>query len=157
MDRILIEKWNSVVTPNDTVIHLGDFSFKAGRDLKSNYISKLNGKIHLLMGNHDNYKAVMAAGFETVRQGIWDYKFYDNERKENRKVFLCHYPMISWNGSFHGRPHLFGHVHSGPRNHDFNKKQPNSYDVGVDNNDFYPVNMVDLINKMEKTGEVNAY
>lgn len=148
MDETLIENWNRVVDPKDTVIHLGDFSFKAGNRIPE-YVSRLNGKKFLLLGNHDDERTVRDAGFDGLRFGFWDFKFFDHKRGEKRKAFLCHYPMLAWNASFHGRPHLFGHVHSGPRNHPFDQRKPNSYDVGVDNNEFTPVNLVDLMNSME--------
>ena len=51
-DEMLIEKWNSVIGANDTVLHLGDFAF---RNING-YTSKLNGNKILLRGNHD-YKS----------------------------------------------------------------------------------------------------
>lgn len=153
MDHTLIENWNSVVGEEDEVLHLGDFSFKAGKNLRENYVSKLNGKIHLILGNHDNPREVRSAGFESIHPSLWEYHFYDKVRREKRKVVLCHYPMLSWNASFHGRPHLFGHVHSGPYNFEFDIKRPNSYDVGVDNNEFTPIELVDLLDRMERDNQ----
>ena len=49
MNRTMTEKWNSVVGLEDTVYHLGDFSM--GNPGK--YREKLNGKIVLILGNHD--------------------------------------------------------------------------------------------------------
>lgn len=48
-DKMITEKWNSVVNKNDTVLHLGDFAF---RNIKEN-TENLNGKKILLRGNHD--------------------------------------------------------------------------------------------------------
>lgn len=52
-DEILIHRWNSVVNPEDKVYHLGDFCF-AGVDNIA-IAGRLNGKKHLIMGNHDHY------------------------------------------------------------------------------------------------------
>ena len=46
MDKDMIDKWNRVVSKNDTVYHLGDFG-----DHK--VASKLNGNIILLYGNYE--------------------------------------------------------------------------------------------------------
>ena len=48
-DEMLIEKWNSVVGTEDTVLHLGDFAFKGIEE----YSKRLNGNKILLRGNHD--------------------------------------------------------------------------------------------------------
>ena len=58
MNDTIISNWNSVVSKNDTVYHLGDFAFKWVLNLKASDIipyweSKLNGKIVHLKGNHD--------------------------------------------------------------------------------------------------------
>ena len=52
MDNALINNWNSVVTDDDDVYILGDFSYKSEDPI--DYLKKLNGKKHLIVGNHDN-------------------------------------------------------------------------------------------------------
>lgn len=49
----LIAKWNSVVTPTDFVIHVGDFCDSGVVDLME-YRKRLNGNIVLVKGNHDD-------------------------------------------------------------------------------------------------------
>lgn len=149
MDEKLIENWNSVVGKNDIIFHLGDFAFRNASNV-SNYVNKLNGKITLLMGNHDKFSAVRNAGFERVIDGHLDLKIFDENTDREWGVFLFHYPLISWSSSYHGRSSFHGHVHSGPFNHPFNQKAFNSYDVGVDNNNFTPINMIEQLAKMEK-------
>lgn len=52
MDYEMIRRWNSVVQPEDHVLHLGDFGF--GSKAKLAETAKwLNGKITLVRGNHD--------------------------------------------------------------------------------------------------------
>ncbi|WP_084205698.1 metallophosphoesterase family protein [Thiomicrorhabdus chilensis] len=48
-DEFLVSNWNSVVKEGELVIHLGDFSSKKGLDI----LNRLNGRIILLLGNHD--------------------------------------------------------------------------------------------------------
>lgn len=55
MNAILIEKWNAKVKKDDVIWHLGDFCF-GGKDNIKEIFPKLNGKINLVLGNHDNYK-----------------------------------------------------------------------------------------------------
>ena len=56
MNNEIIRRWNSVVGKNDIVYHLGDFSF-GNRRQKIEILSKLNGRIILLKGNHDRGKS----------------------------------------------------------------------------------------------------
>lgn len=51
MNDAMVAGWNSVVSPEDTVYHLGDFAF-AARAVEY-YTPKLNGKKILILGNHD--------------------------------------------------------------------------------------------------------
>ena len=53
MNEKLIELWNAVVGPEDTVYDLGDFAFcNKLKDLKS-VARRLNGSHVLILGNHD--------------------------------------------------------------------------------------------------------
>ncbi|GAC1409138.1 MAG: metallophosphoesterase family protein [Burkholderiaceae bacterium] len=51
-DESLIERWNSVVKPDDTVWHLGDVLF--GQQSFA-ILPRLHGLKNLVMGNHDQY------------------------------------------------------------------------------------------------------
>ena len=70
-EDMLIAKWNSVVTAEDTVVILGDYAFKGIQD----YTRKLNGYKALVRGNHDkrNDHAYYAGGFDYVYNSIVDY------------------------------------------------------------------------------------
>ena len=127
-DDALVEKWNSVVSKKDTVYHLGDFAmFKSipGKDRMKAYRKlrmRLNGKIHLVLGNHDNMSQELYSTFTKVYEGLKEVKV------DGEKITLCHFPMRSWNRSFHGSFHLFGHVHGRLENVDTGA----SCDVGID-------------------------
>lgn len=49
----IIDEWNSVIGPDDRVIHCGDFAF--GEDLEKieEVVNLLNGRVTLILGNHD--------------------------------------------------------------------------------------------------------
>ncbi len=53
MDNALIDNFNSRVKPGDTAYIIGDFAF-ADHDP---YLSKMNGDLHLVLGNHDHSKS----------------------------------------------------------------------------------------------------
>lgn len=52
MNNELIYRWNQVVRNDDVVFHLGDFCLGKAKKWNS-ILDKLNGKICLILGNHD--------------------------------------------------------------------------------------------------------
>jgi len=127
-DEALIENWNRVVKPGDTVWHLGDFGFgKYEAMLK--IFKRLNGNKHFVCGNHDQ------VGYELP----WATKHDMKELRIQGTIYqLCHFPMRSWNKSYHGARSLFGHVHGTLSPHCW------SCDVGTDCWDFTPVSFDQL-------------
>ena len=63
----------------------------------------------------------------------------------SQKIYLNHFPFLSYSGDNHGTWQLFGHIHSNQQSsniidkHRLTLLQPEQYDVGVDNNNFTPV------------------
>jgi calcineurin-like phosphoesterase family protein len=126
MDEALIARWNETVRPGDTVHHLGDFLSRGPHDA-TYYLDRLNGKIHLVAGNHD--KPVIrdhAERFASVTM-------MNEVVVSGQSMILCHYPMREWDGAYAGTWHLHGHVH-GRLNHD---PVGRSMDVGVDSQEDY--------------------
>ena len=106
MDRVIMENWNSRVSDDDDIYVLGDVMFRNTKP-PEDYLSRLKGRKHLIIGNHDrSWMNVCDASryFETV-----DNLLYIVD--EGRQVVLCHYPMMTW-------PHVtkscmvFGHIHN---------------------------------------------
>ena len=58
MNEGLVEAWNAAVGPRDTVWHLGDVAFLSDLCV-AGWLSRLNGRIHLLIGNHDSVKELI--------------------------------------------------------------------------------------------------
>lgn len=152
MNEALINNWNNVVRPEDTVYHLGDFCF-GGSYLFNNVISRLNGHIQLIIGNHDmkNLNAAALSRFETVQT-------QSQIVIENRPIYLNHYPFLCYGGSYRSEKgavwQLFGHVHTCKINNtgkDFERLQhlfPYQYDVGVDFNNFTPISYEEVRDKI---------
>lgn len=90
-NRLLIDNWNSVISKDDFVFHLGDVSagvnkHENGYEKLKKIMNALNGEKHLIRGNHDHYtneQYVNDFGFSSVN----DYIVY-------KDYFLCHYPLI---------------------------------------------------------------
>lgn len=130
MNEALIRNWNAVVPKNGQVFVLGDMFWKQG-DLEKcvKVMDRLNGKKWLIAGNHDGFgrEDYLEMGFEDAR----DYL----ELSVNKQHVICsHYPMLEWNGFYHGSWHLHGHVHGRGSHFSFRVM-----DVGVDANNYFPV------------------
>lgn len=106
MDEELIRRWNSVVTPSDSVYILGDFCWSRNSDDWINYLNKLNGQKFLIKGNHD---AKLTDKAKKKFAQICDYK----EVKENGKtIILSHYPILTYRSDYRENIYMFyGHVH----------------------------------------------
>jgi len=145
MNTKLIEKWNKKVKPNDTIYILGDFAFCNG-ELANTILQRLNGKKHLIRGNHDHFltrKEFDKSHFEWVK----DYHLLKTQHKGFKvKLALSHYPMYSWDSKYHGSIHLYGHVHDTEIEVDLGK----SFNVGVDVNDFAPVSLNKIMERADE-------
>ena len=61
LDEYIIERWNSVVRPEDVVYHLGDVGKFSSEEDAEQIIKRLNGDKYLIMGNHDYGNAELAS------------------------------------------------------------------------------------------------
>jgi calcineurin-like phosphoesterase family protein len=103
MDVTLICNWNGCVRPDDEVWHLGDLTFKADK-AAADYLNRLNGRKHLIWGNHDSSKVRALSGWASSQP-------YAELSLNGRKIVLLHYGMRIWNKSHHGALHFYGHSH----------------------------------------------
>ena len=142
MDETIINNWNNVVKDTDTVYIGGDFCYKSGKD-PVEYLKRLNGHKHLLVGNHD--KSVLKN--PTARRYFESTKDIMNITDEDKRVVLCHYPMVEWDGFFRGAIHLYGHIHNNISNNTYGivKNIPNCYNIGADVLGFTPRTLKEII------------
>ena len=124
MDRELIRRHNEVVGKDDTIIHAGDFAYRNARSPKS-YLDELAGHHIFVRGSHDHWMD------ETVRD-ILDLKIDD------QFLVICHYALRTWPRSHFNSWQLHGHSHGAL------EPEGKQWDVGVDNNDFYPVSFENI-------------
>lgn len=123
-DELLIQAWNKKVSPKDTVYHLGDFSFgKVDQTLE--LLKRLNGKIVLIPGNHDEEQKwftneEVMCKFDAVVQR-------KNLRYNGNRYVLDHYPIHEWRNKHRGWCHLHGHSHGYTDSWGLRR-----FDVGVD-------------------------
>lgn len=134
MDRTIIVNWNSRVTDRDDVYILGDFSHKSEDPIQ--YLRKLKGQKHLIIGNHDARMLKDPACKEYFVETV-DMKMVDDN---GTQIFCCHYPIVEWNGYYRNVLHFYGHIHNNFDNetNQYMSKVKNAYNVGVDIIGFMP-------------------
>ena len=125
-DFFLKREWNSVVKPQDTVFHLGDFAWPH-RDQKAydHYRKGLNGQIVQVQGNHDP---------KGVGEDIIEVKL------NKTRIVLCHYPLLDWNQRERGAVHLHAHTHKKSFKSGFRRGN-----VGADAIHFKPMKLEDVL------------
>lgn len=149
MNKTMLDNWNKLITKNDDVYILGDFSYKGKTHDVNEILSRLNGKKYLIKGNHENY---LCDPLFNQRAFEW-VKDYFILKYEGIDFILFHYPILSWLKSNYNSIHLYGHVHnSGIKNAKFAEKlkllEPCAINVGVDVNNFYPVSIKNIIKRV---------
>lgn len=143
MNSSIKYKWNKKIKKNDIVYHLGDFATDTKGDVRKRTLQKffdsLNGRKWLIKGNHDEHSSQMN-GWE----GICDYKEIEIRQPSNW-IILFHYPLKSWHRKSDRAWMLHGHTH-GKLPH----PEKNSLDVGVDNNEYWPLSIEQIFYKIKE-------
>lgn len=146
MDERLIQEWNKVVPASGLVYHVGDFFFRTTPERASRIRRRLNGKIDLTLGNHDELALLLAGYSERPFESVQLYK----EIKVNKQtIILFHYGMRTWRHAQRGTWHLYGHSHN------LLPAFGKSFDVGVDCWQYRPLSFEEVEAEMSKrkTGE----
>lgn len=134
MNEALIKNSNSVVSTKDTIIHAGDFTLLKDKEhIYNNIINRLKGNHIFLVGSHDYWLKSSPNALQ-----IW-------ERKMNGcYIVVCHYAMRTWPRSHYNSFQLYGHSHG--------KLRPvgKQHDIGVDNNNYFPISFKQVVKIMEK-------
>ena len=149
MRETIISNYCARVTDKDDVFFLGDMFFKSSASDGSamKVMKALPGHKHLIIGNHD--KALvknqqLMSLFETADE-------YKKINDDGRTVIAFHYPILEWDGYFHGTYHVYGHIHNNTGNELYSVlgQLKNAFNVGVDVNGFCPVTLSELIARSE--------
>lgn len=114
MNEYMIAQWNQAVTAGDDVYILGDFCISRG-EATAKILKRLNGKLHLIIGNHDRYLQDKNFAATEWFRSVESYReIHDN----GRTVILSHYPVFCYKGQYRQDPGgnpltymLYGHVH----------------------------------------------
>ena len=136
MNEALIQQWNNRIREDDVVWHLGDFAYAASAAMCREIFGRLNGRKHLILGNHDHARTT-ALPWHSQQQMA-------EPVIEGRRIVLCHYALRTWHGMHRGAIHLHGHSHGSLPG------TARSCDVGVDDWSYRPVTLAEV---MERLGE----
>ena len=132
-DNTLIKNWNSVIANKDIVYVLGDFFWYGDKNLIERTLQRLNGAIHIILGNHDTKleKEPIRNRFESISS----LKTINVDKKTH--LTLCHYQMATWYKSHYpGSYHLFGHSHGNMKS-----LSQKALDVGTMTNNYFPYSL----------------
>ena len=133
----IIRRWNSVLTDEDTVYHLGDLALCA-KTIWQPITQQLKGHKILIKGNHDRHtnKSYYDGGFEKIFQTFTWGKHTDSP------MLFQHHPDFNYDKSYF-KYHFCGHVHTRWT------RKGNIINVGVDKWDFTPRTFEELIQAKE--------
>lgn len=130
MDADLISKWNSCVSPSDTVFHLGDFG---AADRVSSIMRQLRGyRIYIVPGNYDDDKVLQELKKDSRVTILPVGSIIDIEGIPTR---LVHKPDDIKGDLFH----LFGHIHR------LQMVKTNALNVGTDAHNFTPIDIPTML------------
>jgi calcineurin-like phosphoesterase family protein len=155
MDKRLIDNWNKIVSPQNWVIHLADFTLGGIREARE-YFSQLNGDICVLeyCWHHDRNWLTSKRGFKS-KSGfairLWPPMVVLEIPQLSKNgyplaITLCHYPLAVWDRKHYGSWALVAHTHKPDHSGDY------ILNVGVDCTDFYPISLARILEKMCELG-----
>lgn len=108
MEAEMVCRWNAKVSRDDHVFVIGDMFGGVTTAHAGEIIHSLNGKIHLIRGNHDPRGQIFESLFEDVsicRQ------IQVRVRGEKQRVIMRHRLLPLYRGSDEGTVMLYGHTH----------------------------------------------
>ncbi len=145
MNEDMVAKWNAVVKKDDIVWHLGDFCFGAKEHVKE-IVSRLNGRISLVLGNHDHHKPgfYYDSGFHRV---------YDHPVVVSDFFILSHAPL-QWVKDGDAYANVYGHVHAQEMYRDFTT---NSFCACVERLGYAPIRWSDMLKKMKSASALERH
>lgn len=149
MDETMVQRWNKVVRPQDTVYHLGDVVI-ARRSL--HIISRLNGRKILIRGNHDIFKDD-------------DYRQVCFEQIHGVRVFtdqfiFSHIPLHPDSVTDRFRVNVHGHLHGNRVMQTVKNKpqlDPRYLCVCVEQTDFRPISFDEVNDRINQQFEQTRY
>jgi calcineurin-like phosphoesterase family protein len=133
MHEYMVEKWNSVVKPQDYVYHLGDVTFQYHAAFNA-LMRRLNGKKRLIIGNHDKiWNPALIIAFEKA-------EYWKGFKEGN--FTATHIPMrldSLRDGAFNVHAHI----------HQNKMSDPHYINVCAEVRDYTPVHMDTILSEIK--------
>lgn len=137
--ELIIKNWNNLISPDETVLHLGDFSF--GKRSNFDYLTEiLHGKMILIRGNHDRLSRVRyeSRGVTIVNNSIFV------ESDEKQKIVFSHWPVVPLED---GLINIHGHIHNSPPPPEGSNLGPHHINMSVEVREYRPWRLKDVFHK----------
>ena len=146
MNNAILTNWNNLVSDTDDVYVLGDLmlgEYSTGLAL----VEKLNGKIHIVFGNHDtDERRKLLKNLPNVVETADAIRL----RYRGLYFFMTHYPCITSSLETDDIKsctiNLYGHTHQFTN---FYNEIPFMYHVGVDSHNYTPVSIDQIIEDIQ--------
>ena len=135
MNEAIVERWNKVVNPKDTVWHLGDVVF--GMD-NLKYLGRLNGNKKLIMGNHDGLN--MTEYLKYFNRVFGCAKVYYGHGKV--RAILSHIPVHPQQMESRFHLNIHGHLHSKSLNDN------RYFNVSCERNNLTPISLHEIMERI---------
>lgn len=129
MHDTLVQNWNRVVKPGDTVYHLGDVTFKQHDDFFRLW-RQLNGSKRLIVENHDDLTPKFVGQFHKVQ--LWT----GGKFKEHN--FVCSHIPLREDQMRDAEFNVHGHIH------EKTSPSPRHINVCVEQTEYTPVSLDEL-------------
>ena len=146
MNNTIIENWNKLVKPDDTVIHLGDVMLN-DNEQGIKCLESLNGKITIIIGNHDTNQRI---NLYKAAKNVTNVEFGSRLNYKGYSFFCSHYPSICSNFDM-GRPlkeqviNLCGHSHATNHFIDMSEDKGYIYHCELDAQNMHPISIDNII------------
>lgn len=145
MNQAIVERWNTIVQPEDTVYVLGDIMLNDNKE-GIRLLKSLNGRIHIVLGNHDT--ATREALYREC-ENVESVEIAARLKYRGYHFFMTHYPCLTGNLEKESLKqctlNLYGHTH---QQTNFFQDLPYVYHVGVDSHNCIPVHIDQIIEDM---------
>ncbi len=134
MDEALVKNWNSVVSPQDKVYHLGDVLIN---NSAFPILHRLNGRKILIKGNHDIFKIQKYLEYFDDVRAYWPLD----------DIILSHVPihpdsLSRWKYNVHG------HLHANRVLDTHKKIDPRYFCISVEQINYTPISFDELKKKL---------
>lgn len=147
MNEAVLKNWNNRVSNDDEVYCLGDLVL-SNTEKGIELIKQLNGKIHIIRGNHDSDNRIILYKELPNVVEVVDAKYL---KYNGYRFFMTHYPCMTdtlqnYGGLKNCLCNLYGHTH---QKTNFYNEIPFIYHVGMDSHNCTPVSIDEVIRDME--------